>query len=342
MTPLLSPMQKTGHSRRRAMQIMAGAAGVCALGAGVRALAPPARFFRWRGEVLGAVAEIALWSGDEHSARSVVFRIERELARFHRIFDLQNEASEISRLNRDGALSDASRELRALIAESQTLGELSGGAFDISVQPVWRVYESHFWTKADIAADIAAKALATARALVDFRGIEIVARRIAFARPGMAVTLNGIAQGFIADAIADLLRNEGYDTAFVDLGEMRAIGAHPDGRAWRVGLKHPGRADSINRAVDLEDAALAVSGGYGTTFEPTGRFHHIFDPATGASANSLRDVAVIGPRAAAADGLSTAIYVAGEAKAAALLAAYPGNRALLTRLDLSVIEIAPA
>ena len=66
-----------------------------------------------------------------------------------------------------------------------------------------------------------------------------------------------------------------------------------------------------------------VSGGYGTTFEESGRFHHIFDPRTGASANNLVDVAVIGPRATTADGLATAICVAGKALAPTLLAAYP-------------------
>jgi thiamine biosynthesis lipoprotein len=88
--------------------------------------------------------------------------------------------------------------------------------------------------------------------------------------------------------------------------------------------------------------ALAVSGGYGTTFEPTGRFHHIFDPHSGASANSLVDAAVIGPRATTANGLATALCVAGEARAAALLAAYPGTRAMLTRPDGTRVNVTAA
>ena len=75
--------------------------------------------------------------------------------------------------------------------------------------------------------------------------------------------------------------------------------------------------------VELADSAMAVSGGYGTTFEPSGRYHHIFDPATGDSARALIDAAVIGPRATVANGLSTALCVAGEARAAAMLAALP-------------------
>src|SRR5207253_3868725 len=104
-------------------------------------------------------------------------------------------------------------------------------------------------------------------------------------------------------------------------------------RPWRLGIRNGRAPGSVYRMVELEDTALAVSGGYGTTFEPSGRFHHIFDPRTGASANSLVDVAVIGPRATAANGLSTAICVVGEALAVTLLAAYPGTRAILTLLD---------
>ena len=253
--------------------------------------------------------------------------------RFERIFSLYRTDSEISRLNEAGRLTKPSPELRELIEESQRLGELSGGAFDISVQPLWRLYEAHFWSHTDIQPDILARAHDVARALVDFRRIESGTASIGFARAGMAITLNSVAQGYITDAIADMLRNEGFESAVVDLGEFRTIGRHPDGRPWRLGIRNGRDRGSVDRMVELEDMALAVSGGYGTTFEPSGRFHHIFDPHTGASANSLVQAAVIGPRATAANGLATAICVAGEARAPTLLAAYPRMRAILTRLD---------
>ena len=163
---------------------------------------------------------------------------------------------------------------------------------------------------------------------------------IGFARAGMAITLNSLAQGYITDFVADMLRNEGFDSAVVDLGEFRTLGRHPDGRPWRLGIRSGKVSDTLDRMVELEDTALAVSGGYGTTFEPSGRFHHIFDPHTGASANTLLDVAVIGPRATTANGLSTALCVAGEAQAPRLLAAYPGTRAILTRLDGTTVTVA--
>jgi FAD:protein FMN transferase len=345
-----------GVTRRRAFRIVAAAAGLPLMIAGLRATVPAGQLFTWQGEVLGGLAELSLWHTDEAAARRAMRKVEAELARFEAIFSLARAESEISQLNAAGSLARPSTELRALLEEGRRFSVLSAGAFDVTVQPLWRLYEAHFWSGRSNADervdDVLARAHDVAQALVDYRQIEIGARRIAFARPGMAVTLNSLAQGYITDAAADLLRNEGFETAFVDLGEIRAIGRHPDGRAWRVGIRDGRPAASANAAdpaqagapglapsVELADTAMAVSGGYGTTFEPSGRYHHIFDPTTGDSARALIDAAVIGPRATIANGLSTALCVAGEARAAALLAACPGYRAILTRPDGTRAEV---
>jgi len=322
-----------GLTRRRAIRIAAAAAGLPLMIAAVRATAPRGRLFDWQGEVLGALAELSLWHTDEAAARRTIRQVETEIARYERMFSLARADSEISRLNAAGALAKPSPELRALMEESQRFSVLSAGAFDISVQPLWRLYEAHFWSRTAVQDDVLARAHEVARDLVDFRAIDIGSARIAFARDGTAVTLNSLAQGYITDAAADLLRNEGYTTAFVDLGEIRALGRHPDGRDWRVGIRNAQAAAGLAQTIGLADTAMAVSGGYGTTFEPSGQFHHIFDPHTGESAHGLLDATVIGPRATAANGLSTALCVTGEERAAALIAACPGYRAILTRPD---------
>jgi thiamine biosynthesis lipoprotein len=334
-------------TRRRAIRIVAAGAGLPLAIAAVRAAAPSGQLHTWQGEVLGALSELALWHTDAALARRSILRVREEIARYERIFSLYQPDSEISHLNAAGRLSRPSPELRSLVEDSRRLSVLSDGAFDISVQPLWRLYEAHFWSHTDIQPDIEGRARDTAGEFVDFRNIDIGEARIAFARAGMGITLNSLAQGFITDSIADLLRNEGFESAVVDLGEFRTIGRHPDGHPWRIGIRSGLRngpaADGVARTIELEEMALAVSGGYGTTFEPTGRFHHIFDPHTGACANGLVDVAVIGPRATAANGLSTAICVAGEARAPALLAAFPGTRAIVTRPDGTAVAIpAPA
>jgi len=327
-------------TRRHALRIVAAIAGLPLMIAGVRATAPKGRFHIWQGDVLGAASELTLWHTDAALARATILKVRAEIERFERIFSLYRSDSEIARLNATGKLAKPSRELRALIEHSHRLGALSGGAFDISVQPLWKLYEAYFWSRSDTRPDFRSRAHDTARALVDFRNVDSGSSAVAFARSGMSITLNSIAQGYITDAIADLLRNEGFESAVVDLGEIRALGRHPDGRPWRFGIRDGKSPAALERTVELEDTALAVSGGYGTTFDDSGRFHHIFDPRTGASAGTLIDAAVIGPCATIANGLATALCVAGESLAPKLLAAYPGTRAILTRLDGSSVTIA--
>ena len=339
VTPIAHP--RAGVTRRRAIRIVAAATGLPLMIAAVRATAPAGQFFNWQGEVLGALSEMTLWHTDAAFAQRTILKVRGEIARYERIFSLYQADSEISRLNATGELAKPAPELRALVEESQRFGVLSDGAFDISVQPLWRLYEAHFWSHANVVDDIAARAQDVARGLVDYRRIDVGSGRVAFARAGMGITLNSVAQGFITDAIADLLRNEGFTSAVVDLGEFRTLGRHPDGHAWRIGIRNALAAERPGQMIDLDDMALAVSGGYGTTFEPTGQFHHIFDPQTGASANKLADAAVIGPRATTANGLATAICVTGEERAAALLAACPGTWAIVTRPDGTSVTIAP-
>jgi FAD:protein FMN transferase len=326
-------------TRRRAIRIVAAAAGLPLMIAAVRATAPPAQLFHWRGEVLDEDAELTLWHTDAALCQRTFLRVRAEIARYERIFSLYQPESEISRLNAAGALGKPAPELRALVEESQRFGVISAGAFDISVQPLWQLYEAHFWSHTHVVADIVARAQDVARELVDFRRIETGARRIAFAREGMGITLNSVTLGFITDAVVDILRNEGFESAVVDLGEYRTLGRHPDGHPWRIGIRDALKASAVDRVVELEDTALAVSGGYGTTFEPTGHFNHIFDPKTGASANKLVDAAVIGPRATVTAALAVAICVVGEERAQALLDACPGTRAIVTRSDGTSMNI---
>ena len=332
----------SGWTRRRTIRIMAAGLGLPVLIAAVRATVPKARMFAWHGQVLDDLAELTLWHTDAALCRRTFARIEAEIARYDRIFSLYRTDSETARLNAEGELRNPCPELRAVIEESQRIGALSGGAFDISVQPLWRLYEAHFWSHAEIVPDIVARAQEIARALVDFRRIETSRRRIVFDRPGMGITLNSIAQGFITDAIADLLRNEGFETAVVDLGEYRTLGAHPDGHPWRIGVRNALAADEVDRVIELDDMALAVSGGYGTTFEATGQFHHIFDPQTGASAHRLADAAVVSSRATTAAALAVAICVMGEERARIVLDRCPGTHAIVTRPDGATVAIGRA
>ena len=95
-----------------------------------------------------------------------------------------------------------------------------------------------------------------------------------------ALTLNGIAQGYVTDRVVALLRAGGIERSLVDMGESRALGTHPDGRPWQVGDSRPGRAGAHRRDVGRSSIRPSRRPA-ATAFASTrpGRFNHLFDPA---------------------------------------------------------------
>ncbi|HUV32268.1 MAG TPA: FAD:protein FMN transferase, partial [Devosiaceae bacterium] len=316
-------------NRRRVLKIAAVAAAVPAGVFALRALQPGPRFFTWTGVALGGEASLTLWHADAGFAERTMARMLAEVTRLEGVFSLFRSDSEISRLNAGGALSGPSPDLVAVLDSAAEISAASGGAFDVTVQPLWRLYQDHFRRPGADPAGPPAGDIAAAVAAIDFTAVQTSARAVRLGRPGASVTLNGIAQGYITDRIADLLRNEGFDHVVVELGETRVLGTRPDGRPWQIGIRDG--TGSAPNALALTDRALAVSAGYGTVFETSGQSHHIFDPGTGRSPDGAITVAVAADRATIADGLSTAIVVAGETRAPALLAAYSGAQATIVR-----------
>lgn len=308
----MSPYRQ-GPTRRRFLTIVAGAGAGLALG-GAATAAPLAR---WQGVALGARATIALAHPD---ADRLIDAARAEIARLEGFFSLYRPDSALMRLNAEGALDAPPLELVELLSLARRIHRATGGAFDPSVQPLWTLHASH----AAAGTRPGEHDIAAARKAIGFDAVRIAADRIAFDRPGMALTLNGIAQGFIADRVTALLAAEGLPGALVEAGEIRALGERPDGGAWPVGI-----ADGTGgtaRQIGLRDRALATSAPRGTLLDPEGQTGHIFDPATGLPAGRWQRVSVTARSAAVADGLSTGFCLMPAAAIEAALTHFPDAR----------------
>lgn len=292
--------------RRRAIRVI-GAFGL--LGGALARPGLASAAIRWRGVALGAEASITLHGADPTRARQLLHQCEAEVRRLEGIFSLHRPDSAISRLNREGRLIRPPIELLDLLAQARAVSRLTEGAFDLTVQPLWEVYAAHFGDPNGAPAGPPAAAVEAARALVDHRAIDADRDRVRLVRRGMAITANGIAQGYITDRIGGLLRAAGAGHVLVDLGEIRALGDRGDGTPWRVGLRRGGRDGEIAEVIDLDDRAVATSDPAGTRFSHDRRHHHLFDPGTGRPSCHARRVTVIAPTATRADALSTAFAV---------------------------------
>ena len=243
-------------------------------------------FYNWRGFAMGADASVKLYAAGEKEAASLTKKCLAEILRLEKIFSLYEPDSAICKLNREGKLNNPPPEFVSLMQQAKNFSEITHGAFDVSVQPLWE-----------------SKDFAQAKRLVDYKKIKVSDEQISFANPGMAITLNGIAQGYITDKVTELLRKNGVEKVLVNMGEMRALGQHADGKKWQVGIQNPQQSEEIIKAIEVDNMAIATSGNYGA------RKNHLFDPATGKIVANYQSVSVIAKTATEADALSTAFYI---------------------------------
>lgn len=309
-------------SRRRFIGISAAACGLSLLPFGSAAKASGDAVV-WRGRALGAPAELILHHPDRTRAQALLARVASEIARLEGVFSLHRPDSSLSLLNAAGALAAPPAEMVDLLARCRDVWAASGGVFDPTIQPLWALHARHFSAPDADPAGPARADVEAALTRVGFDRLVFDGSRVAFAEKGMALTLNGIAQGFITDRIVDMLRNAGITATLADIGEIRATGRRGDGSPWRVGL------GSAAQAVDLVDRAVATSSPHGFRFAGPGSPAHLIDPRSGRSPGRYRSVSVLAPDAATADALSTACSFLSPDEVAALGNAFPATEAHL-------------
>lgn len=318
-----------GYTRRRAIAIFAAAAGLPLLSAAKAA----SSVVTWKGQALGAPATLILNHDDRTRAERLIEAVVAEVRRLERLFSLYIDDSALSELNRVRALVAPPQDLVALLGTCQEFWKMSGSAFDPTVQPLWSLYRDHFALPEADPSGPSTQAISETLDAVGFGGITFDRDRIVLVHPKMALTLNGIAQGYITDRIVDLLRDAGVISSLVDMGENRAIGSRADGTPWRIGLAE--RQDDLfpNVVLDVIDKAVATSSGMGFHFDEAQRFSHILDPRTGEAAASYRRVTVIADDATTADALSTAFSLMDETSIRSTLDRRSGVLVDLVRAD---------
>lgn len=270
---------------------------------------------------MGADARLSIHIGDPREAQRLVELTLGEIERLERCFSLYRSDSELVRLNTSGILERPSQDFRILLSRALAYWTSTEGAFNPAVQPLWSLLARYF-ARSRGAGDPDPEAIAAARALADPGRINVNPARVRMA-PGMALTFNGIAQGYVTDRVSELLIAQGAHDTLVQLGELRVL----PGRSWDV------RVAPVGITLAVEDAALATSEPNGTRLSTDGRWHHLLDPHTGRSSRGMSSVTVKAPSATEADALSTSLTVAGAAATERIAERFPQAAILLRRTD---------
>lgn len=276
--------------------------------------------------LLGSIAHLTVISADRDRARSAVVAAFDRMAALEDVFSRFRPHSQLSLLNTAGSLSDPHPELKTVLTKAVWYGDLTGGAFDVTIEPVLRRYR-----QSAVAGTLPnQEQIAAARQLVDYRQIEIADDMIRLNWPGMAITLDGIAKGYIIDAGVAVLREFGFEQVLVELGgDLQTYGnaaTHP----WQVTIQQPtGMVSGPPIIAQLVRRAMATSGDYQYTFTPDRRLNHILDPHTGVSPDELSSATVVAPTACDADALATSLMVMGADAGLAMITVQPDAEALV-------------
>lgn len=278
---------------------------------------------------LGSEVSITALHTDRRQGQAAVDAAFAELELVEQLMSIYRPASQLCQLNRQGELKSPHPYFVEVLRAAREMSAKSDGAFDITVQPLWTIFD-----EAKRSGTLPTEsAIAQAKAKVDWRRVEISNARVRLRGAGMAITLNGIAQGFAADKATAALKAHGIEHALIDTGEIGALGLKENGDAWTVGIQHPRHPDAYISLAKLAGRSLATSGDYATTFSDDFRHHHLFDPRSGYSPHDLASVSIAAPSAMLADALSTAVFVLGPDHGRKLAASYPQTDLLLVLKD---------
>ena len=285
---------------------------------------------------MGTTFRIVLYAADEATAKKAAKAAFARVAELNRILSDYLPDSELMQLCKQagGDPVKVSDDLFAVLRKSEEIAKLSDGAFDVSIAPVVRLWRTARKTKQLPNMD----ALKQALARVDFRKIRLDAERrtVQLLIANMLLDLGGIAKGYTADAVLEVLRRHGITRALVAAGgDVTASDPPPDAKGWKVGiapvedaLLRDGQAKPMTYLL-LKNAAVSTAGDANQFVEIGGvRYSHIVDPKTGLGLVGRRGVTVIAPQGVWADALDTAACILGPERGLKLIESQKGCAAL--------------
>lgn len=280
--------------------------------------------------MFGTVSRITLY---DHATQE---NFDAALAALQAVDDLINRNREDSELGQVNARAgrepvSVSKELIDLLDVALHYASISDGAFDPTIGPLvdlWGIMtdHAHVPTEEEIQAVLP---------LVDWSLVEIdrVKNTVFLPLEGMSLDFGAIGKGYAADKVRDILAERGVESAIINLGgNVFVMGTKPDGTEWNIGLQDPFmERGEYFMTVRASDETVVISGPYERYFEQDGViYHHLMDKRTGyPAATHITTAAVIGTSSAAADSLSTAVFVLGAEEGMELINSLEGVDAVL-------------
>ncbi len=268
------------------------------------------------GLTMGSTYSVKFVSGKGVPAKEVLqHETEAILAELDQQLSTYRSDSDIARFNDlpAGRCETVPATIRELVAAGERLSNESGGALDLTVEPLLDLWGFGPHGQGERVPD--AGEIAATRQRIGHQHLRIEGERLCKDVP-LQVDFNSIAAGHAVDLVSARLESLGVGSYLVEItGELKAKGRKPDGAPWRIAIEAPREDErAAQKVIDLDGYAISTSGDYRNYFERDGkRYSHTIDPQTGAPIDHRLAEATVADRSGLrADGLSTVLMVMGE------------------------------
>lgn len=260
------------------------------------------------------VVYLTLWGAPD----GLVDEVWAACEKYENLLSKTIEGSDVSRINAsNGKPVAVDAETYAILKEAKEISRLTDGAFSITIAPITALWSFTGTSANTVPTDETRMSLLP---LVDDEKIVLGEDGTVTLPAGMQIDLGGIAKGYIADRVADLIREKATAGIISLGGNVYTVGQKPDGSRFSVAITDPLQPSMSKSIIYTQDCTVVTSGTYERGFNFGGvRFHHILDPETGWPAQSdLVSATFVMDSSMEADALATACIVLGSEKALAL------------------------
>lgn len=269
-------------------------------------------------KAMGSPCELRLYDSDKQSAQHVADAAMAEVYRLEKKYSRYREDSITSKINNSAgnkAGIEVDPETALLLNYAQVGFEQSDGLFDISsgiLRKAWDFRSMQLPTQAEIDALLP---------MIGWDKLTWQPPHLSLPLKGMELDFGGYVKEYAADVAANFCRQANINGGLVNLGgDICIIGPHPNGDAWKVGVRHPRNPNVPMSFVMLAKGGIASSGDYERFMIVDGvRYAHILNPQTGWPVNSLVSASVYAEQCVVAGTSSTIAMLKGERQGSAWL-----------------------
>ena len=298
-------------------------------------ISPSYSQFQISGFAQGTSYQISYYASDAIiSSRS----IDQKFSELDSSLSIYKSYSLINKFNNSETGIEMDEHLKKVVKRSLKIWKESEGVFDISILPISEAWGFGVKRHSNQPSD---KVIKQALSCSGSDKLHILGNKLIKDIPCLKIDVNGIAQGYSVDVLADYIESRGIQNYLIEIGgEIRVKGRkYPGKQIMRIGIEQPANNKNeeatLQKIIELKGGAITTSGNYRKYLQNgSKRLSHLMDPKTGSPLeNEMISVTVRTSNAMSADGYDNVLIGMGLKKAFAFLKKHKGLEAYFIYQD---------